>query len=218
MHPTSAKTALKSHLLRSMVIAVSAVGTLMATAGALADTFTPVGIGTLPDGNIVENYQFTGDPGECFPWHYHPGLMQVIILGGSASEDKGCGQPLRTYNAGDAFYEQPGEYHHICVTSSVPLSASVTGVLPACFGNFADEIDVSAGPACGCDDSSPLFAPGPYLCTDGSGAHTPAATLANPVCSGQQDLECSGDEHDGQHNNGHHGGQSNGQHRNHHGI
>jgi quercetin dioxygenase-like cupin family protein len=155
-----------------------------------ADSFTPVGIGSLPNGDIIETYQFSSDPGVCFPWHHHPGTMLVTILSGAASEDKGCNTPIRHYSAGEAFAEKPGEYHHICVTSAVPLVATVTGVLPACFGDFNDEIDTVEGPSCQCGGHVPVFAPGPFLCTDGSGKYSPAAVLPAAHCGDSGDLEC----------------------------
>lgn len=173
------------------LVALAFVTAIFAGGTARADSFTPVGIGTLANGNIIETYRFTAAPGQCFPWHYHPGQMLVTILAGHATEDKGCGRPIINYKAGDAFAEQPGEMHHICVVGTQDFAATVTGVLPACFGNFADEVDLTAGPACRCGGSEPVFVRGPYLCTDGSGAYTPAATMAEPICSGEQERQCS---------------------------
>lgn len=158
-----------------------------------ADTFTPISLGTLPDGLVAENYAFTLDPGVCTPWHVHPGPLWVTLTGGQFTEDKGCGI-VHVYNAGDAFSEEPGAIHRVCVTSSVSVAATLFAVLPACFTDFNDEIDLTAGPVC--LGKHPLSFWERFLCPDGV-TYSDAAALSPAMCGNE------GNHLGGQRGNGH---------------
>ena len=141
-------------------VAVILVGAMSA---ARADSFTPGGTGVLPDGSIVEEGQVSFDPGSGDPWHYHPGDLWVIVLSGELTEERGCGTAPTVHRAGDAFHEPPGLIHQVTNTGSVPAVIIFSGVLPACFTNFNDQISVN-GPIC--EGKSDLLKPvhGPYAC------------------------------------------------------
>ena len=138
-----------------------------------ADTFTPGGIGVLAEGRIVEEGQASFDPGSGDPWHYHPGDLWVIVLSGELTEERGCGTAPVVHRAGDAFHEPPGVVHQVTNTGKVPAVIIFSGVLPACFTNFNDQISVD-GPNCRSDgdgahegkgeDLAVAPVPGPYTC------------------------------------------------------
>ena len=62
---------------------------LLVSGASHADTFTPISLGTLPDGLVAENCAFTLDPGVCTPWHVHPGPLWVTLTAGQLTEDTG---------------------------------------------------------------------------------------------------------------------------------
>ena len=138
-----------------------------------ADSFTPGGTGVLTDGRIVEEGQASFDPGSGDPWHYHPGDLWVIVLSGELTEERGCGTTPVVYRAGSAFHEPAGIVHQVTNTGTVPAVIIFSGVLPACFTNFNDQISVD-GPYCTSDgdsshegkdeDLSVAPVPGPYAC------------------------------------------------------
>ena len=138
-----------------------------------ADSFTPGGTGVLPSGQIVEEGQASFDPGSGDPWHYHPGDLWVIVLSGELTEERGCGTTPVVYRAGSAFHEPAGIVHQVTNTGTVPAVIIFSGVLPACFTNFNDQISVD-GPYCTSDgdsshegkdeDLSVAPVPGPYAC------------------------------------------------------
>ena len=123
------------------------LGGALLAGNAQAFSFTPYGVGTLPDGSIVEEYEIEFDPSESFPWHFHPGPLNVVVTQGTLTEDHGCGQPLLTHNTGDAFHESPGQVHMVTNNGSGPVVLQISGVLPSCFTNFNDDIEVD-GPDC----------------------------------------------------------------------
>jgi hypothetical protein len=92
-------------------IVACTLGGLPSSAKALG--FVPLGEGALPSGNLVQNFQFTIDPGESVPWHYHPGNIYGVIVSGTLTEDEGCGQPVKAISAGSAFFEETGKVHQV---------------------------------------------------------------------------------------------------------
>lgn len=132
-------------------------------AAARADTFTPGGTGVLPDRRVVEEGQVSFDPGSGDPWHYHPGDLWVIVLSGELTEERGCGGAPTVYRAGQAFHEPAGVVHQVTNTGSVPAVILFTGVLPACFTNFNDQISVN-GPSCDPEGEELRVVRGPYAC------------------------------------------------------
>ena len=138
-------------------------GILLLAFMARADTFTPGGIGFLPDGQLVEEGMATFDPGSGDPWHYHPGNVWVIIVSGELTEERGCGTKPVVHRAGQAFHEPPGVVHQVTNTGLSPAVIIFTGVLPACFTNFNDQINVD-GPSCDGDGDRIKPVRGPYPC------------------------------------------------------
>jgi quercetin dioxygenase-like cupin family protein len=170
-----------------MITRIAAIGSslllvFLVSGTSRADTFTPISLGTLPNGLVAENYAFTFDPGGCTPWHIHPGPLWVTLTAGQLTEEKGCGI-VHVYNAGDTFSEAPGAIHRVCVTSSVPVAATVFAVLPPCFTDFNDEIDLTKGPIC--LGNHPLSLDGPFLCPDGV-TYSDPAFLSPALCSDEE--------------------------------
>src|SRR5438105_5708957 len=129
------------------------LGCLSLTTGLLwsqsanAFNFVPLGEGTLSSGKIVSMFQVTFDPGESFPWHFHPGPLWGVIVGGTLTEDEGCGTGLNTYAAGSAFSETPGRVHRVFNYGTVPVVINFTAIVSACYSNYNSTILV-AGPRC----------------------------------------------------------------------
>ena len=133
--------------MRTITLAAAALVLLGWIGTARADSFTPGGIGVLADGRIVEEGQASFDPGSGDPWHYHPGDLWVIVVSGELTEERGCGTAPIVHRAGDAFHEPPGVVHQVTNTGTVPAVIIFSGVLPACFTNYNDQISVD-GPSC----------------------------------------------------------------------
>src|SRR5690242_10227448 len=108
-------------------------GTLLLALGLLsanvarAFDFVPFGEGTLENGNIVSMFQVTFEPGEAFPWHFHPGPLWGVIVSGTLTEDEACGTPLNVYPAGSAFSETPGRVHHVFNYGAEPVVINFAG-------------------------------------------------------------------------------------------
>ena len=113
-----------------------------------AATFTPLGEGALPSGELVQSFQFTLDPGESVPWHFHPGPLYGIIVSGTLTEDEGCGSDLNVYKAGSAFSETPGRVHRVFNYGTEPVTIVFTAIVPACYRNYNSTILVPDGPRC----------------------------------------------------------------------
>jgi quercetin dioxygenase-like cupin family protein len=103
------KTLIKS-LASAALLAALAAGVPSITK---ASDFKPLGEGALSSGNYVEDFQFTLYPGESVPWHYHPGRVYAVIVGGTLTEEHGCGQPAAQYSVGSALTERPGVIHRV---------------------------------------------------------------------------------------------------------
>ena len=132
---------------------LASFGTLLLALGLLsaniasAFDFVPFGEGTLPNGNIVSMFQVTFDPGESFPWHFHPGPIWGVIVSGTLTEDEGCGTALNVYPAGSAFSETPGRVHRVFNYGTEPVVINFAAVLPPCYANYNNAIFVD-GPRC----------------------------------------------------------------------
>ena len=113
-----------------------------------AATFVPLGVGALPSGELVESFQFTLNPGESVPWHFHPGPLYGIIVSGTLTEDEGCGSDLNVFKAGSAFSERPGRVHRVFNFGTDPVTIVFTGIFPACYGNYNITLFVPDGPRC----------------------------------------------------------------------
>ena len=84
-------------------------------------TVTPISQGDLPGGKVISVVQFTIDPSETIPWHFHTG--------------PGCGTSLNTINAGSSFSEIPGRVHRVFNLGSAPVVLIWVEIYPACDPN-----------------------------------------------------------------------------------
>ena len=86
--------------------------------------------GTIPlkAGTDVAMVQITVDPGGSSGWHSHPGGAIVLVKQGSLTvlESVGGTCETRTYTAGQAFVERPGEVDQVINTGTVPYVLFVT--------------------------------------------------------------------------------------------
>jgi quercetin dioxygenase-like cupin family protein len=137
------KTSLKAFV--STALLASLVGGLPSAAKAF--DFVPLGEGTLPSGNLVQNFQVTIHPGELVPWHYHPGRVYGVIVSGTLTEDKGCGRPVDVISAGSAFFEAPRAIHQVFNSGTVPVLITLTFFVPPSYAHYTGTISV-AGPHC----------------------------------------------------------------------
>ena len=137
------KTSLKT--LISTALLASLVGGLPSAAKAF--DFVALGEGTLPSGNLVQNFQFTVFPGESVPWHYHPGRIYGVIVGGTLTEEKGCGRPVDTITAGSAFTEAPGVIHRVFNYGTENVVIVFTFIVPPRYAGYTGTIFVN-GPRC----------------------------------------------------------------------
>jgi quercetin dioxygenase-like cupin family protein len=115
---------------------------------AMAFDFLPFGEGALPSGNYVETFQVTLAPGEAVPWHYHPGRVYAVIVGGTVTEEHGCGKPADTYSVGSAFTEAPGAIHRVFNYGTEPLVIVLTFIVPPIYKDYNGINIFVSGPRC----------------------------------------------------------------------
>jgi quercetin dioxygenase-like cupin family protein len=137
---TSIKTLATTALLSALV------GGLPSSAKA-APLFEPFGEGILPNGKYVQNFRYTIHPGESVGWHYHPGQIYGVIVGGTLTEDHGCGQPVDTLTAGSAFSEPPGKIHRVFNYGNEDVVIIFTFIVPPKYAGYSGTIPVN-GPRC----------------------------------------------------------------------
>jgi quercetin dioxygenase-like cupin family protein len=137
------RTSLKS--LASTTLLVTLMGGMPFSAQ--ASDFVPLGEGALPSGDLVQNFQFTLFPGESVPWHYHPGQIYGVIVGGTLTEDKGCGRPLQAITAGSAFAERRNVIHRVFNYGTEPVVIVFTFIVPPRYAGYTGTIFVE-GPRC----------------------------------------------------------------------
>jgi quercetin dioxygenase-like cupin family protein len=136
---TSLKTLVSAALLATLVAGLPSI--------ANAFDFLPLGEGVLPSGNLVQNFQFTIFPGETVPWHYHPGRIYGVIVGGTLTEEKGCGRPADIITAGSAFSEAPRAIHRVFNYGIEPVVIVFTFIVPPAYAGYTGTILVN-GPRC----------------------------------------------------------------------
>ena len=136
---TSLKTLVSTALLAALVSGLPSA--------AKAFDFVPLGEGVLPSGKFVQNFQFTIYPGESVPWHYHPGQFYGVIVGGTLTEEKGCGRPADTITAGSAFSEARGVIHRVFNYGIEPVVIVFTFIVPPAYAGYTGTIYVN-GPRC----------------------------------------------------------------------
>lgn len=131
---------------KGLIIATCLMG-LSAAGTAQAFDFVPLGEGVLPSGKYVQNFQFTVYPGETVPWHYHPGRIFGVIVGGTLTEETGCGQPAEIHPMGSAFSERPGAIHRVFNYGTEPVKIVFTFIVPRAYAGYTGTIYVD-GPRC----------------------------------------------------------------------
>jgi len=86
--------------------------------------------GTIPfkAGTDVAMAQITVSPGGSSGWHSHPGGAIVVVQQGSLTVYESVGDQCqtKTYTAGQAFVERPGEVDQVINTGTVPYVLFVT--------------------------------------------------------------------------------------------
>jgi quercetin dioxygenase-like cupin family protein len=86
--------------------------------------------GTLPIqmGTDVVMAQITVDPGGSSGWHSHPGGAIIVVKQGAPTVYRAIGGQClrRTYGAGDAFIERPGEVDDVLNEGTAPYVLYVT--------------------------------------------------------------------------------------------
>ena len=86
--------------------------------------------GTIPlmVGSDVAMAQITVDPGGSSGWHSHPGGAIIVVQHGSLKVYRSVGGQCRTrtYTAGQAFVERPGEVDQVINTGTDPYVLFVT--------------------------------------------------------------------------------------------
>jgi quercetin dioxygenase-like cupin family protein len=132
--------------LASSALLATLVGGMSSSAKA-APLFEPFGEGVLPSGKFVQNFRFTIHPGETVPWHYHPGRIYGVIVGGTLTEEKGCGRPADTITVGSAFTEAPGAIHRVFNYGTEDVVIIFTFIVPPRYAGYTGTIYVN-GPSC----------------------------------------------------------------------
>jgi quercetin dioxygenase-like cupin family protein len=86
--------------------------------------------GTIPlqAGTNVAMAQITVQPGGVSGWHSHPGGAIIVVQQGSLTvyESVGSTCETKTYTAGQAFVERPGEVDQVKNTGTIPYVLFVT--------------------------------------------------------------------------------------------
>jgi quercetin dioxygenase-like cupin family protein len=73
--------------------------------------------------------QITVNPGGSSGWHSHPGGAIIVVKQGTLSVYSPLGGSqcrVTTYNAGQAFFERPGEVDQVVNTGTIPYVLFVT--------------------------------------------------------------------------------------------
>ena len=87
-------------------------------------------VGTIPlmVGSDVAMAQITVNPGGSSGWHSHPGGAIIVVQHGSLKVYRSAGGQChtRTYTAGQAFVERPGEVDQVINTGTDPYVLFVT--------------------------------------------------------------------------------------------
>ena len=131
---------------KGLIVATCLMG-LAAAGTAQALDFVPLGEGALPSGKFVQNFELTIYPGETVPWHYHPGQIYGVIVGGTLTEDTGCRRPTNTITMGSAFSESPGAIHRVFNYGTDPVKIVFTFIVPPAYAGYTGTIYVK-GPRC----------------------------------------------------------------------
>lgn len=92
---------------------------------------------------VVFMSEWTMRPGDVSPWHYHDGLVYVVIEKGTVIGDDGCGR-TETYHAGDGWIELPHQVHRVINKGPGELVGYWVTMYPA----KARPMEAAAAPTC----------------------------------------------------------------------
>ncbi len=129
--------------IRWALVCVGLVGAIAAVTVTPSGATPPSGLSLIPlgsgtntsDGTIplkagtdIAMVQITVDPGGSSGWHSHPGGAIIVVKMGSLTVYESVGDQCRTktYTAGQAFVERPGEVDQVINTGAVPYVLLVT--------------------------------------------------------------------------------------------
>jgi quercetin dioxygenase-like cupin family protein len=70
-------------------------------------------------------------PGEKSPAHHHAGSVFAYVLSGSIRSENSATGPVRTYQAGEGFFEPVGSVHSVSQNASRTQPASLLAVFVA---------------------------------------------------------------------------------------
>src|SRR5262245_20602736 len=104
-----ARTPAKGNKMQTALKSISVIAFVVGTLGFSAQnvrglTVSPISLGSLPGGyQVISIAQYTIEPGEIVPWHYHTGGGWATIVSGTLTLDEGCGSDPREYSAGSSF-------------------------------------------------------------------------------------------------------------------
>ena len=126
--------ALLSAGLAGVLAAVTVAPGMATPSSGLTNSPLAVGVntsdGTIPlqAGTNVAMAQITVDPGGSSGWHSHPGGAIIVVKQGSLTVYGSVGDRCntKTYSAGQAFVERPGEVDQVINTGTIPYVLFVT--------------------------------------------------------------------------------------------
>ena len=115
---TKMKTIMGSLRSRIKLAIAAALGFLLISGVVVyASTIAVIlGVGTNADAPIVDGpatvtfRHLTTTPGDVGAWHYHPGFVHNVVVGGAVKIEDGCGEE-QTYTTGQAFETSEGRVH-----------------------------------------------------------------------------------------------------------
>ena len=82
-------------------------------------------------GNALTAVVVSYPPGGKSPRHHHAGSLFAYVLSGEVRSQNSATGPVRTYTAGESFYEPPGSEHLISENGSSTKTATLLAVFVA---------------------------------------------------------------------------------------
>lgn len=118
--------------IRAAFLAAPLATALSMPAFAADVTVKPVLSKDLPNvpGKAITMVRVTIAPGGASPAHHHAGVVAVYVLKGSIRSQVGD-EALKTYAAGDTFFEPPGARHAVSANPSKSETAEILAVFVA---------------------------------------------------------------------------------------
>ncbi len=111
-------------------LSILASATALGHGGAGDETVTPVAAAEMPaaPGSHAQALRVEFAPGATSRPHTHPGPVFVVVVSG-AVESALDGQPAQRFQAGDAWYEAPGQLHRVTRNASNTQPATLVAWL-----------------------------------------------------------------------------------------